>query len=193
MCDFPDFENEVVEKHGPEFLHKLNSFIETALEKNEGVSIEIGSWEVYSYLEKHDSLNYSYHFEAYNREEEDVTIDFTFYTGIDVGCELVHYSLEGQSLKHSPKTIDVLVDLKPDWPKYPDANETKKNLITTVLNSHKDKIMDIYQKQDYDNYVTGGGTVKTQKYYEQQFNKYKEKGLHWICVYEQEEVYPNFH
>lgn len=188
-----DFESEVTEKFGAEFYEVMGKFVDSALEKSKGDSGEFEGWTFSSSIEKHDALNYSYHFSAYNDEDfdDECMIDFTFYTGIDVGCELVHYSLDGGSLMSQPRYVDVLVDLKPDWSRYPDASDIKKKKIEIILEYHKKKILELYSKQNYDNYVTGGGSERTSTHYKEQFSKYEGMGLFWECVYEQEEIMPN--
>ena len=61
-------------------------------------------------------------------------------------------------------------------------------LAKKMLEHHKSDILDVYSKQNYDNYVTGGGTVKTDKHYSERFDKYHNMGLYWNIVYGKEEV-----
>lgn len=185
-----DFVRDVTDAYGDSFYLKLDVFIEKALEMDAGLHEGIDDWEASSSIEKHDQLNYSYHFDVYRKNDgvDDDEICFTFYTGIDVGCELVDYSIDGKSLMNQPRHERVLVDLVPDWSMYPNATDLLKKKVEIVLGHNKEKIMEIYRKQGYDNYVTGGGTIVTDKFYKSELDRFRGMNLHWELVYEDVEV-----
>lgn len=54
------------------------------------------------------------------------------------------------------------------------------------LDGRKGKL--IYQGNSYDDYVTGGGTNITNKYYKDEFQKIKEFGIFWNIIYEEVEA-----
>jgi hypothetical protein len=58
----------------------------------------------------------------------------------------------------------------------------------TMLDYHKEKILDLYGKSSYDNYVTGGGTINTDQHYKDEFKKLNDRGIFWLPVYEEIEV-----
>lgn len=188
-----DFNEEFLEKFTGEDLENIDAIIESILSDEE--SKNINSWVSSFEKEKHDALNFTYHVSITNTdiEDEDFEITLTFYTGIDVGCELVDYSFDGSSELHKTRFESVLSDITLDedavirnsnW----DDKKRLLNLANQMFEHHKDEILDIYKKQNYDNYVTGGGTSKTNSHYQEQFDKFHKKGLYWNLVYEEVEV-----
>lgn len=189
-----NFNEDFCNIYGYDLLEKLDEFFLYAMERTTGVSRQIDEWYCSSSVEKHDALNYSYHFDIY-REVEDSDneeICVTFYTGINVGCELVDYSLEGKSLATGSKTIQVVKGIEVDWSYYPDADGVRRKNIELVVMKHQDKILEMKAKQYYDNYVTGGGTVSTDNYYREYFDKLHSINIHWNYIYEDEEVFINY-
>ena len=73
-----------------------------------------------------------------------------------------------------------------------DTSGAGHNLVQAVLDSNKNDILDIYKKESYDNYVTGGGTGKTESFYKEKKDKYHKMGLYWECVHEDIEVDKSF-
>ena len=189
-----DFNEDFISMYGEELLGKLDQFFLDAMGYTKSVSKQIDDWDCSSFVEKHDALNYSYHFQMYRELEgsDDEEVCVTFYTGVDVGCELVDYSLEGRSLVTGFKTVQVLKGIEVDWNQYPDAEGIRRNNIESIVMRHQDKILEMKAKQDYDNYVTGGGTVSTDTYYRDYFGKLRSRNIHWNYVYEDEEVYINY-
>ncbi len=62
-----------------------------------------------------------------------------------------------------------------------------------IFEREKSKILDLYNKQNYDNYVTGGGSTYTDNYYKEQFKKYTDNGLYWKLIYKEVEVDRNLY
>ena len=178
-----DFNYDLLLTYSEKEVEYITELVRSCLEDEKELDSEFG-WTSTLTKEKHDALNVSYHISLY-RESDDHQVDVTFYTGIDVGCEMEHYSLDGDSIINRPNMVSVLVDLKLDFSMMDDGVCPKKAQL--MLDSAKQDIMDIYQKQNYDNYVTGGGTCKTDKAYRNEFEKYHERGLFWACVYEEQE------
>lgn len=179
-----DFNEDVSTKYTSIECDHIELLIMSLLEDDKEIPSSYG-WESSLTKEKHDQLNYSYHISLY-READDHEIEVTYYTGIDVGCEMVHYSLEGDSITNRPMMVSVLTDLELDL----SLIDSKVNLKLAqhMLDGSKESIMEIYSKQNYDNYVTGGGTTKTINHYKDEFQKYHNRGLYWTCIYREEEV-----
>lgn len=193
-----DFKNEVIEKFSESDFQSIDSYIEKILEDTDDTSETINDWECSVSIEKHDSLNHSYYFEF---KKDDGHICVSYYTGINVGCEMQEYSLDGDSELEKPKSISVFSHLVVDWLPYliqhqkSEKSELCPNLVRKVENmftQHKAKIEDLISKQNYDNYVTGGGTVSTNDFYRNEFNKIRKMGLYWDVIYKDEVVERNF-
>ncbi len=199
-----DFKEEFIEKYNTEEYKKVDNMINHALENcnyydKSYETIDIHPWEISLSIEKHDALNFIYEIGFYNTIDE-TEPSIAFYTGVDVGCECIHYCLEGSYLS-STRTVNTLVDVIIDEESIVNyiANKTGTNYTlayvlnqaTNLLELHKEAILDIYRKQDYDNYVTGGGTTKTDKHYKKLKQDLNDKGLFWKCVYEEIEVERN--
>lgn len=183
-----NFEEDFISKYSSEDLDSINSLLELGLDGE--VSESNGGWEISLSKEKHDALNYTYHFSLWKTDDDDETVELSFYTGIDVGCELVDYSFEGLSLSDKPNMQRVMYDLELDL-MLMDAGVNLKAM-QTMLDGAKESIMDIYSKQGYDNYVTGGGTLSTDKHYKEKFKTYHNRGLYWTCLYREEEFDRNY-
>lgn len=91
------------------------------------------------------------------------------------------------------RVVSVLNDIKLDFDSilidHPGASKSR---CLIMFNHHKPQILELYRKQSYDNYVTGGGTCKTDDHYKGQFQKYYDMGLKWEVIYEDIEVERNF-
>ena len=183
-----DFNEDFTDKYSAEDLECIDLLILRALEDDEYSSN--GNWESSFSKEKHDALNHTYHISLNKIDDPDEAVEVSFYTGIDVGCELVDYSLGGCSLAYRPMTQRVMYDLKLDVTRL--SKGVAPDLAQYKLNQHKDEIMDIYSKQGYDNYVTGGGTASTNSHYKEKLARFNDMGLHWECLYREEEFDRNF-
>ena len=183
-----DFNEDFAIKYLSRDLDVVWKLIDLALEDDKDSSKE--NWESSLCKEKHDALNYTYHISLNKIDDPDEVAEVSFYTGIDVGCELVGYSLGGCSLAHKPMTQRVMYDIELDLSRMnPNVNVKAAQ---AMLSGNKAHIMDIYNKQGYDNYVTGGGTISTDKHYKDKFARLNEQGLYWKCLYREEEFDRNF-
>ena len=193
-----DFDEDFKIKYSDDDLIEVNELILKALESDKPDSFTGKKWTLSSSIEKHDRLNHTYHIdlEIEGDTEESGEICLSFYTGIDVGCELVDYSFSGTSIANSPLMQRVLVDLIPDMEainlNLSEGVYASEKRSTIVLNANKKSIMEIYAKQNYDNYHTGGGTLKTDSHYKSEFDRFHSMGLYWTCVYDEVEVDRNF-
>lgn len=178
-----DFKEKLASKYKQDECDNIETLIMSCLEDEKELKSDFG-WESSLTKEKHDALNYSYHISLY-RECDEHEIDVTFYTGIDVGCEMVHYSLEGECVTDKPMMVSVLVGLKLDWSMI--DSKVNPKAAQSMLDGNNQHIMEIYSKQNYDNYHTGGGTIKTDSHYKDEFERFNKQGLYWTCVYEDQE------
>ena len=183
--EFQDFEEDFKLSYSIEDLEIVKKLIDDQLQSDDSLYKTIGEWVADLCIEKHDALNHSYHILLSNNDGDD-EINLTFYTGIDVGCELVEYSFDGNSILNTPKFERVLDDLSVDWSMY--KTDINKQKVQMFLDGNKGAIMEIYSKRNYDNYVTGGGTNKTDASYKEQLDSYINRGLYWVCEYKEIEV-----
>ena len=183
-----DFNEDFTGKYSAGDLTIVDLLILKALEEDEDSSN--GNWESSLSREKHDALNYTYHISLWKSSDEDECVELSFYTGIDVGCELVDYSLGGCSLADKPMTQRVLYDIELDLSRM--SQNVNVKVAQAMLDGNKAYIAEVYNNQNYDNYMTGGGTMGTDKHYKDKFDRLNEQGLYWKCLYREEEFDRNF-
>ncbi len=114
MDEYQDFKEDFNLKYSAEDFEAVDQLIQLTLESDDSLYKAVGKWAANVSIEKHDALNHSYHITLSKDESEDEEISLTFYTGIDVGCELVEYSFDGNSMLNTPKFERVLDDLSLD-------------------------------------------------------------------------------
>lgn len=190
MCKFEDFKQEFIEKY-PNFSFDI---IEQMIEKLENDCFEscnINGFNIYCSTEKIHSLqeNVYIHFE---NENENIDFYLEYENGINNGTQLNNYSFT--DLKPKKRTIEVLKDVKFDYERWrkafgKDYNEREKSNLESVFESNfKSQVLKMIKEQSYDNYVTGGGTNKTDNHYSKFKSELQSKNVYWICIYEDEEV-----
>lgn len=151
--------------------------------------------------EKHNQLQYTHYYEVDFNKEECFFVEIE--NGINNGTVLISAEW-GISTKKSTKIVEVLKDVVFDeeafgkWYEKMYQGHQKENKEFSIrkgkaiLNSYKSELLDLHRKQNYDNYVTGGGTNKTDKHYQSKFDKISDLGVFWKYIYEEREVDCNF-
>jgi len=186
MNEYQDFESEFKEKYGEEEFLEVNNLIDGVLDSDTSLYEIDKTWTVSSSIEKIHSLQYTYYINLSKETEsgDDEEVNLTFENGINNGTQLLEYSLEGSCDIPNTHEVEVLVDIEIDWshPSY-SGKKIRKNVVDAIFKYHKDKILEIYGKQSYDNYVTGGGTGLTDKHYKDSLEKYHGLGLYWSKIY----------
>jgi len=144
-------------------------------------------------IEKVHELQKNFYFDF--QIDGDLEICFSIAQGID-DCEIIDYSFDGENAIDEVLTQNVLVDIILDMETVSansgkalssySANQIKN--INILFDHHKKDILKLYRNQNYDNYVTGGGTNKSTSSYKKQFNRYAKLGLAWECIYKDIEV-----
>lgn len=189
-CQHEEFKSDVISTFGEDVYAEFIAYIDKALE--DGELPDENEWVASHSIEKHNQLNHSYHFSFYQASNEDSEVCCTYYTGIDVGCEMVDYSLEGRSISHTKATHRILTGIEPNWSIYElregVISADRRSLIATVVKGSESEIMSIIGKQDYDNYVTGGGTCATNSFYQERLARFENRSVHWLPVYKEVEV-----
>lgn len=152
--------------------------------------------EISCSTEKHNELQYTYFYDIDFGKEENFYIEIE--SGINNGTR-VNSAEWGTNTLSNTKTIEVLKDVIfneekfDDW--YSGKEESRafvKLKAKAIFEREKHKLIELHRKQGYDNYVTGGGTNKTDKYYKDERSKLSEIGVFWEYVYEDKEVDCNF-
>lgn len=152
--------------------------------------------EISCSIEKHHTLQHTYFYEIDFGKEENFYIEIE--SGINNGTQL-NSAEWGTNTLSKTKTVEVLKDIifneeAFDW-WYNGKEENKsftKQKAKIIFEREKNKLFELHRKQSYDNYVTGGGTNKTDKYYKDERTKLSDMGVFWEYVYEEKEVDCNF-
>lgn len=195
-----DFENEFIEKYSEDEYKKVEYLLDKCLQSSKTDDLENENWSLSVEIEKIHTLQHTYYITLNNKDdvcdpenECEHEINLTYENGIDNGTELRDYSLDGGGGASLTKMEEVFSDIEMDWDTIlihrPKAS---KKIAQAVFDCNKDDIIKLINKQNYDNYVTGGGTDKTDRYYKDKNNKYHKMGLYWTFVYKETEVNRNF-
>lgn len=180
-----DFKKDFIAKYSLAEYESVERLINNALEeRNEGID---GLWSLWLDIEKIHSLQFTYYLhlsKPTNSDDEEVNL--VFENGINAGTVLSKYCLEGGGLGKDIKLHEELVDIKPDWSRI--DPKISKRVVYDYLKANKAKILEMYRRQSYDNYVTGGGTTKTKSHYKNEIQKFYDGGFYWELVYETIEV-----
>lgn len=188
---YEDFKEDFKEKYSKEEFDEVDNLIGESLENSSSHYISGKRWNLSCDIEKIHQLQYTYYIalskEIINSYDEEVSLEFE--NGIENGTLLRDYNVDGGSTPSDHYTVNVLHDLEIDWDEVNinsiirTGKKPLANLVKQMFNYHKDSILEIYKKENYDNYVTGGGTNVTQQAYKGQKAKYNDMGLYWTLIY----------
>lgn len=150
-------------------------------------------------VEKHNELQYTYYFDIDFNIEENLFVEIE--NGINNGTRVNHEEWGNES-KPDSRMIEVLKDVVfnegefEKWCRWKGVSEQRKPQLKSIAKSlfdrHKNELMKANRNQSYDNYVTGGGTLKTNKYYQDFYQSLSDKGVFWSFIYEDVEADVNF-
>ena len=150
-------------------------------------------WKLSLSKEKHNVLQYTYYInlskEIDGQDDEEVNI--TYENGINNGTAMIDYDIDGGGGVPAFKTVEILDDIIPDWTRIlngKDISDMRKKNMQMIFDAHKSRILKSLHNQNYDNYVTGGGTNMTDAYYCDIKEKLNSHGFYWICVYKEIEA-----
>lgn len=170
--------------------------IDKALESDKGCFLKDGEWSLSLDVEKQHALQF-YYYMALSKPTpggDDIEINVSYENGINNGTQIIDYCLEGSSLCTPTKEINVIVGITPDWKHY--ENQLKasdhpgflKRMIKAVIECREKQILELYKNQNYDNYVTGGGSNITDKHYKSKFDELRKANIFWVLVHKVIEV-----
>ncbi len=185
-----EFSEEFLEFYTKEDLEIVNNYIDSAFDEK----YSNDDWECSFDIEKIHAIQEVYHFTFTKDGHDDNPVCLSLAQGVD-NCDVVDYSLHGISEVDRPLMQEILSDVVMDKERIEnflhEKNATSKinwNLVEMIFKGKKEQILDIYKKQGYDDYVTGGGTTKTDDHYGKAFDDLKKQGIFWTCVYKTIEV-----
>ncbi len=190
-----DFEKALAEAF-PDDFKVILGLIDKAIESDKSCLVEDGEWSLSLDVEKQHSLQF-YYFMSISKpvlNSDDREISVSYENGINNGTQIIDYCLDGSSLCSPTKEINVIVGIKPDWQHYEnqlnesDNPEFLRRKIKAVIEYREKQILELYKNQNYDNYVTGGGSNVTDKYYGDKFAKLHEQNIWWVKVYKAKKV-----
>lgn len=121
-------------------------------------------------------------------------VQLMFESGINNGTQLNEYSINSEScLSNVYRFHEVVTDVEVDFETM-DRMGVKYCKVKTeiMLQNNKSAILNLHSNQIYDNYVTGGGTNKTNEYYNSEIQKLNSKGLYWKYVSKTEAIKADF-
>lgn len=198
--DFAELREDFANKFSyEEYDNIVDGLIQESLEAEDGQSINAGDWYSHTSECKINALNcyttvsLKKKFINEKGDEDEHNVEIVCEQGINVGCELIDYDVDGDNVSVPKKVYTVITDLKLDLNaiklfEVRTGKTVSLKLAELMLEREKDNIMEIYRKRSYDNYVTGGGTNLTDKYYSDKIAEYNNKGLYWDCVTEEVEA-----
>ena len=193
-----DFKKEFIEKYGVSEFEEVSDLIEESLSESKSRMLYGEIWTLALDVEKIHCLQYT-HYISLSKEgkDGDEEVSLTFENGINAGTVCQDYSLDGSGSVPSTMMDDVFVDIEPDWDKIQEGRsivltDNMRRNIQMIFDGNKKAIMELLGKQNFDNYVTGGGTTVIDKHYNKEIKSWHDRGFYWKKVYETKEVYRNF-
>jgi hypothetical protein len=185
-----DFSEDFIDKYSQEEFEEVEKLILMGIEDRKDGELKI--WRSCFSREKFDSLNGEIliNLSKDGLDGYDEEVNLTISDNCDHGNDRVEYCLEGSGLGTDSRTVPVLDDLELDFESM--STKLSKSMCQVIFDGYKPKILEIYNKQNYDNYVTGGGTNRTDNHYKDELDKYRDLGLRWNLVHKDIEVERNF-
>ena len=191
--EYLEFENDFTEKYSKEEFAKVDSIIEQLFDNGfDETKLHSNEWEVNVSVEKINQLQENV-FITFTRNDDEFYLEYE--NGINNGTQLNDFSFEN-NLEPTSKTAEIVDDVVIDKEKIQQWNNERQgkevvinwNRIEMLFEKFKPKILKNIKEQNYDNYVTGGGTIKTDSHYKQKENDLESKGVFWIVKYKEIEV-----
>ena len=182
-----------------EFPHEYKTIlglVEKAIECETSQLLSDGEWSLSLDVEKQHCLQFYYHMAISKpvSDSNDIEINVSYENGINNGTQMIDYCLEGSSLCSPTKEVNVIVGIEPDWRHYElllskvDDPEFLKRKIEAVIKYREKQILKLYKNKNYDDYVTGGGSSTTDKFYSIEIAKLHDANIFWRPVFEVVEV-----
>ncbi len=187
---YQDLENEIIETFNNTIWNELDSILEQIID-NDFEDIEINNYTITCSKEKVHQLQANI---CVSIEFADNEIELMYESGINNGTELNDYTINSKhSLTDVERHYDVVIDVIVDYDRMDllGVNYSKRK-VEILLNNNKQELLSLVKNQNYDNYVTGGGTNKTNKYYKDKHEELNNKGLYFKYITETHTVMADF-
>ncbi len=193
MEEYESFKNEFMDKYSAKEFEDCDKLIGKCLEAGSSEDFTGEVWSASLDVEKIHQLQYTYYIALSKSiaDSDDEEVNVVFENGINNGTAMLEYCLEGGLGVPCFKKESILHDIEPDFEAMQKAlkkGTVNKYHAKQYFEYHKKNILKMYKNQNYDNYVTGGGTTVLDNAYLEQKEKYHKMGLYWKLIYKDIEV-----
>lgn len=191
--EYQEFEKDFTEKYNKQEFEKVESIIEQLFDNDfDEMKLQSDEWEVSVSVEKINQLQENV-FITFIRNDDEFHLEYE--NGINNGTQLNDFSFES-TLEPTSKTTEIVDDVVIDKEKIQQWNNAKQgkkvvinwDRIEMLFEKFKPEILKNIKEQNYDNYVTGGGTIKTDSHYKQKENDLENRGVFWVVKYKEIET-----
>lgn len=193
---YEDLKQDCISEIGIENFEKVNKILEL-FDSEPFEDLEQDGITVSCSTEKIHQLQENVCVSIYN---DDFEVELLYENGINNGTQLNDYSINptnAASFTSAKREYEVVTGLELDrdqirmW-ELRTGRKCSIEKAQILLDNHKSEIMKLIKEQNYDNYVTGGGTNKTDSYYKNKKNELQIRGVFWKVVTKTEETTANF-
>jgi hypothetical protein len=185
-----DFKDELEKKYKNVNFEIIEKLIDDCLETNEGCSFQEGNYFVESSVEVIGTLQSNVYVSILVGTK--LIASLLYESGINNGTQLNEYGIGCEIDKPQSRIIEVFDDISIDYEAMKANAKLKGFRMSKVkadilFQNYKSKIIKAIKDENYDKYVTGGGTTKTLLYYKGIYDRYHAKGLYWVREYKEQE------
>ncbi len=191
---FEDFKEECINELGEQNYKKIEKVLEL-FDSEPFEDFEKDGVTVSCSREKINQLQENVCVSIYN---DDFEIELMYENGINNGTQLNDYAINpNDSMTNVKREYDVIIGLELDIDAI-DAWSRRTGIKYSItkaqalLDNETPEILKLIKDQNYDNYVTGGGTNKTDNYYQNKRNGLNDRGLYWKTKTKTHSVPANF-
>mgnify|MGYP003677751960 CR=1 FL=1 len=161
--------------------------------------LEIGEFEGLEISYSKEKINTLQYNICVDIEHGENNIELLFEDGINNGTQLNEYTINPKtSFTNDVRYYNELIGFELDMDTVNSLASNGKAddcfilKAQTVLDNITPKLKKLHREQSYDNYVTGGGTTKTDRFYDEKLNELSNGTVFWRSVYNQIEYNAQF-
>ena len=183
-----DFEEECIYELGKDVYNKLIPLIEEQYENGFG-DLETDDFTITCSIEKINVLQENVCVSITGKGFE---IELLYENGVNNGTQLNEYSINPtSSFTNETRTYEEVCDVELDM-EMTKALGLSVERAQMMLDNNRSNIMKNIKEKNYDYYVTGGGTNKTNRHYKSEDDKLHDLGLYWNYVTKTHTISANF-
>lgn len=192
---FEDFKLECIDELGVKVYQEIE-FILELFESEPFEDLEKDDITVTCYTEKINQLQENVCVEI--DKEDSFKIELLYENGINNGTQLNDYKINpSSSFMNATREYEIIEDIELDIEQLESwsVRTGRKYSIQKaqiLLDNNRGDIMKLIKNQNYDNYVTGGGTNKTDDYYSKKKEELNMQGIFWKCKIKTETTTADF-